>query len=246
MAKEKKEKKPKKKKGQPETLAAESLTLTNAAGAEIISLPPALVSRYRQMHTRVFAEDDPKKIGIVSALQGEGVTSVTLGFAAVMAQDLELKICLVEANWWWQGLAKMAKIEPEPGLAQVMKGDVKLQDALRKTSLENLNLLPAGNSNGHARGRMARSTVLSETLEKLTEDFDLLLLDIPPLHASDDAAPIAAHVDAIYLVVRQGITPISMIKAGLDAIEHLPVKGVVLNGDQVSIPTWLKNLIPGA
>ena len=42
-----------------------------------------------------------------------------------------------------------------------------------------------------------------------------------------------------------GITPLPLIREGLDAIEHLPVKGVVLNGDQVSIPRWVQKLIPG-
>jgi polysaccharide biosynthesis transport protein len=234
-----------KKKAQIETLAASPLTLENGAGQLIATFSPRLVSRYRQFHTRISVGKIPRRMGIAGTLHEEGCTTVALGLATVMARDLDVRICLVETNWWWPGLASLAKLEPDPGLAQVVAGKADLKDALRPTGDSKLWLLPAGSSEPSERARFARSQGLPQVLEQLDAQFDHLILDLPPLLSTDDAAPVAAYAEAIYLVIRQGVTPLLSIRQGLDSIEHLPVRGVVLNGDKTAIPKWLLKLIPG-
>jgi Mrp family chromosome partitioning ATPase len=71
-----------------------------------------------------------------------------------------------------------------------------------------------------------------------------VILDIPALLANSDAIALASLADAGFLVVRQGITPIALIKQALDEIKHLSMLGIVMNQTYFHTPRWLYNLIP--
>lgn len=225
---------------------ASPLRLETTGGKPILDLPPVVVARYRRLHTRLAREEPlPHRLGLMAALREEGVTSVALGLAAVMAHDLEARFCLVELNWWWPGLAAQAQMEPSPGLAEIVAEETTPDEALRPTGMENLWLLPAGATEEAARPRLAQSQALKAALETLDERFDHLLLDIPAILATNDAAPLAAQADGLCLVIRQGVTPIPLIRQALDEVEHLPIRGVVLNGERTATPRWLLRLMGG-
>lgn len=222
------------------------LYLETGDGIRVLELPSAVAARYRHLHTRLAREDPlPRRLGIIAALRGEGVTPVSLGLATVMAHDMEVRFCVVETNLWWPGLAKHAQVEPVPGLAEMVRGESEPGDVLRPTALENLWLLPAGECEETLRPRLARSRAIGEALDVLDGQFDHLLLDIPAVLATDDAVPLAGLADGLCLLVRQGATPIPLARQALDQVEHLSIRGVVLNGDKTTVPRWLLRLVGG-
>lgn len=241
-----------------ESLGTTPLRLAKTDGRGVLDLSGEVVHQYRQLYTRLTREIPlPKRLGLIAALRGEGVTTVGLGLATVLATDLEARFCLVETNWWWPGLAVLMdgfgtaspaqpKEEGTPGLGEVVTGQATLDDALRPTGNERLWLLPAGEVTTEDRPRLARSRAMSKTLEALNERFDHLLLDVPAILATGDAVPLAAQADGLCLVIRQGVTPLPLIRQALDQVEHLPIRGVVLNGERVATPRWLLQLIPEA
>jgi len=230
----------------PEVTGASPLRLETADGKPILDLPPVVVAQYRCLHTRLVREEPlPRRLGLMAALREEGVTSVALGLAAVMAHDLEACFCLVELNWWWPGLAAQVQMEPSPGLAEIVAEETTPDEALRPTGMESLWLLPAGATEEAARPHLARSQALKAALETLDGRFDHLLLDIPAVLATGDAVPLAAQADGLCLVIRQGVTPIPLIRQALDEVEHLTIRGVVLNGERTATPRWLLRLIGG-
>lgn len=206
-------------------------------GQLIVDINPGLVATYRRWYTAISREEPlPKRIGLVSALRGEGVTTVSLGLVAVMAADLETNIALVECNWWWPGLSTIAKIPPKPGLSELVMGKATLEEVSCHCSLPNLTLIPAGEMPEHDRSRISRSTAMVNTIISLSEQFDFLLLDIPAILKVKDSPVLAGLCQSICVVIRQGLTPVAAVKKALDEIEHLRIRGVVLNGAHLEVP----------
>lgn len=222
------------------------LQLSNADGQTILDLSSEAAAHYRQWYIRLGRADPlPRCLGLASALTDEGVPRVGLELGTVLASDLENKFCVLELDWWQPSLAALTKCEPVPGLAQVLLNEASLDEALRPTSLENLWFLPAGEITGQIHSRLAHSQALQTALDSLSHRFDYLILELPALLAVSDAGVLAAQAECICLVVRQGVTPLPLVRHALDEIAHLSVKGVVLNGDQVSTPDWLLRMLSG-
>ena len=207
------------------------LRVDSPSGEVILDLSPALVSIYRRWYTYLSREQPlPRRLGLVSAIRGEGLTTISMALAAVMATDLECRIALVECNWWWPGLAAAAHMDPAPGFAEWVGEKSAIEASLRSCSLPNLTFIPAGELSEGDRSRLARGNGMVEALKQLDERFDLIILDIPAILAVKEAPVLARLASDLCLVIRQGITPISEVKKALDEIEHLPLRGVILNG----------------
>lgn len=228
----------------PQQMEPHELVILGESGQTVIGLEPDVVSHHRQLHNRLGREKGlPKKFGLTAALRGEGVTTVALGLSGVIAADLDVKICVVELNWWWPKLAGLAGGSGRPGLAQVTAG-APFEEALLCTNLDNLFLLPAGDLNGWEPTRLAHSQALGKKLDALSERFDHLILDIPAVLATSDSLPLSNLADQIGMVVRAGVTPATMVQRALDDIKHLPVSCVILNGEKITMPEWLYRIIP--
>ncbi|NUM43500.1 MAG: CpsD/CapB family tyrosine-protein kinase [Anaerolineales bacterium] len=237
---------PGKGKGAPAEEDSAPLQLTNATGQGVLELSATTVARYRRWHTRLAREQPfPARLGLTSALSGEGVTEAAFGLAAVLASDLVESFCLVELDWWQPGLTTQGQLEPTRALAQVLTGETPLDEALHPTSLPNLSLLPAGEIPLERRALLVRSPALPTTLNDLASRFDHLIIALPPLLTVGDAATLAQQAGDLCLIIRQGVTPLPVVRQALDEIAHLPVRGVVMNGDQLALPRWLLRLIPG-
>jgi Mrp family chromosome partitioning ATPase len=77
--------------------------------------------------------------------------------------------------------------------------------AVRRTSLERLSFLPCG-TNAHTSPELLEPATLGAVLNQLKRDYDVIVLDTPPVLVSADAATLAASSDGVILVVRAGQT----------------------------------------
>jgi hypothetical protein len=93
-------------------LGAESaLTLRTADGAPLYTFPGAVINSMRHLETTLMYKGAlPARIAMVAALRQEGVTYTTLALATTLAYDLDVRVCVVELNWWSPGL----KTQPPP------------------------------------------------------------------------------------------------------------------------------------
>jgi Mrp family chromosome partitioning ATPase len=77
--------------------------------------------------------------------------------------------------------------------------------AVRQTSVERLSFLPCG-ANAHTSPELLEPGILQGVLTQLKRDYDVIVLDTPPVLVSADAATLAASSDGVVLVVRAGQT----------------------------------------
>jgi succinoglycan biosynthesis transport protein ExoP len=226
-----------------DTNHAKPLAVPSKTRGTAFTFPEEVVYSMRNLITRLTRRDAlPKRLSILAALSGEGVTYVTRALAATIANDLGLSICVVDLNWWFPSSSPLTS-HKQGGLAEVLSGEATLSDALVHTGWPNLSLLPAGQVARQNRPILARSRALKKILQELTQSYDHLVLDIPAILGTVDAVPLASLGTACCLVVRQGVTWSEDVKLALNQIDHLSIDGVLMNKVKLATPPGLVKLI---
>ena len=106
-------------------VAEGGLAIHEADGSLFHVAPPDMARSLRFLLSRLpqYAEVGSRQtLAITSALEGEGVTTVARSLAAIMAHDLERRVCLLETNWWVPPSKNGADARAGAGLAEVVKG----------------------------------------------------------------------------------------------------------------------------
>ena len=141
-----------------------------------------------------------------------------------------MRVLLVDCDLRRSRIHKMFSIPREPGITELILGQVEQDAVVRETAVPGLYVLPSGVLPPNP-SEMLGGEKMKRTLASLTEAFDLIVLDTPPLLAASDAAILATIADGVVLVVRAGVTE---AEAGQQAIAQLQsvgarVVGAVLN-----------------
>lgn len=248
----------------------DTLSISAANGVLKRTFDADVLQSFRYMSTELKLNRNlPKRVGVIAALRGEGVTHTAVILGATLAHDTNVKVCVVELNWWSPGLIALldpanstavasdkkkkkadavAPHEPalqdHPGLAKVLTGEVPLDKAIIYTDIPHFHLLPAGTTPMASRPPLARSSELRVFLDHLAESYDHLILDIPAVRTTSDAIALASLSDACIVVAQQGATSVASVQQALDDVKSLSMLGVVLNKVSVKTPKWLLSLIP--
>ncbi|MBK8988844.1 MAG: CpsD/CapB family tyrosine-protein kinase [Chloroflexi bacterium] len=221
----------------------DSLVLPGGDGNPVQVFDGVVVERLRQMVTRMNRTSGlPKCLALVAALRHEGVTFNSHALGVVMAHDLGARVCVVELNWWWPSQSPFVAPDNE-GLAAVITNKAVLEDVVAPTGWSNFSYLPAGVLEKRDRPVMARSQVMHNILHELQTRFDFLILDVPALRATSDAVPLASLATACVLVIHQGVTVVEDVRLALDDIDHMEVKGVILNRNKIATPGVISRLL---
>jgi capsular exopolysaccharide synthesis family protein len=165
-------------------------------------------------------------IVVTSPSPGDGKTTVAALLSEAFAR-LGWSVLLIDADLRRPGLARMVRARAEPGLSDVLRRKAALTEAVREGWTENLRMLPTA-PDGDAGDLVARN--FAAVLEQAGDNYDLVLVDTPPLLRTEDARSIAIHAKGILLVVSAGTDPADVNESVL-SIEALkgPLLGIVGN-----------------
>lgn len=167
----------------------------------------ARAEAFRQLRTNLeFVDvDSPiKKVVITSAVPDEGKSSTTANLAVIFA-EAGRRVVLVEGDLRRPKVADYLGLEGSVGLTNVLAGQAELGDVLQPWGRGGLMVLPSGSVPPNP-SELLGSKMMGELLDVLAEEFDLVLIDTPPLLPVTDAAVLAARTDGAIVVVRQGST----------------------------------------
>jgi succinoglycan biosynthesis transport protein ExoP len=170
-----------------------------------------------------------KTVAISSALPGEGKTTTTLSLGRVSAMA-GTRTVVVDCDLRRRLLTKALHDKSEAGLIEVLNGEVTLSDVLVKDAETDLALLPVKEMTFTPRDLFG-SKAFDDLLERLGENFDLVILDTAPVLAVADTREIAAKADAVIVAARWKKSAVGVVRKAILELRNVKANiiGVVLN-----------------
>ncbi|NQU07343.1 MAG: CpsD/CapB family tyrosine-protein kinase, partial [Candidatus Abyssubacteria bacterium] len=173
-----------------------------------------------------------KHLLITSAARGEGKSLSSVNVAIALAQAGK-RVLLVDADMRKPRLHKIFRINPNPGLSNILAGQESssLADIIRPVpEVENLHVLPCGPLPPNP-AELLQSKRMKELLGEINDGFDIAVFDTPPLVNVTDAAVLSQYVSNVIIVVRSFSTQREIMCRAKDIImeTNSRVLGLVLN-----------------
>lgn len=170
---------------------------------------------------------------VTSTCGEEGKSLTVLNLALTLAQEYDHTVLLVDADLRRPSLHRYLGLQPQLGLIQCLQGQASLPQALIKTGLGKLVLLPAGGTVENP-AEMLGSRRMLELIAELKHRYPdrYILFDTPPALPFADAQVLATGVEGVLFVVREGMAKLADIRETLGSLERSKLLGVVYNDAQ--------------
>jgi capsular exopolysaccharide synthesis family protein len=227
--------------------------LTSLVPVEVFAIPPLPINRlesrnhtqaelievYAQRldHLRVALGIDTgtaqlgRCVMITSASGGEGKTTLAAQLGGRCA-TAGIRTLLIDADLRRATLSRLLDVPQGPGLVNVLSGASEVAEVVVSIDTGgSLHLLPAGMS-GLDAGRVLHGPELGQILEHLRQEFELILIDTPPVLPVADALTVGQWVDGSLIAVRSDTSRFNFVGRAtrMLASARIPVLGVVVNG----------------
>lgn len=183
-----------------------------------------------------------RTLAITSSVTGEGKTSLSAATAISIAQDHACGVLLVECDLWRGTMAEAFGIPTQPGLADILGGDINWQGGGWPTRLPNLQVLSAGTP-AENPSRLLRSQAMADFVKTARKHYGFVVLDLPAFEQTSDAAVLARLVEGVVLVVRAGRTDQRHVSRTVHELSDANLLGVVLNGWRSSVPDVVARML---
>jgi tyrosine-protein kinase Etk/Wzc len=197
-------------------------------------LPDSIPSEaFRALRTRIqFSRvntESLKSILITSSAPQEGKTTIAVNLAGSFAQSKK-KVLLIDCDLRKPSVHKLFEANRTPGLIDYLIGNAKLDEVLAVSKLSNLNYITAGTIPPNP-AEMLDSQEMRNFLKQMRGQYDLVILDSPPIIAVTDSEILTSMVDGTMLVVSSENTEIEMMERSVELIrrENTQFLGTVLN-----------------
>lgn len=177
---------------------------------------------------------DIHKIMITSRYAGEGKSYISINLLQTFSQ-LGKRVVLVDTDLRASGIQSDYRLrystQKHYGLSEYLSGICEFEEAIYQTNLPNTYMIPAGHEAPNPL-QLLDTQVMSKLIEQLAEQFDIVLIDTPPVGVLADAVAMAKFCDGALLVV--GYCKGTQQEIG-DAVRNInqtgcKVLGAVLNG----------------
>jgi capsular exopolysaccharide synthesis family protein len=193
----------------------------------------SVAEAYRVLRTSVLlssVDNPPKTILITSGQPGEGKTTTVVNTAISLAQ-LGASVLIIDCDMRRPSAHKLFGIEQiKQGLSTYLSRSVSLINVLQKLPLPNLWMLPCGPIPPNP-SEMISSARMKDLLRLLSENFDHIIIDSPPLLKVTDSVILSTMVDGVILVVHGGKSTREVVRRTRQELSQAGAKifGVVLN-----------------
>jgi capsular exopolysaccharide synthesis family protein len=188
---------------------------------------------YRSLRTSMLYTSPDKKIKSIlvsSAGPGEGKTTTVANLAITYA-NLGKRTILIDTDLRRPVVHKVLDLNKEPGITDYLSGNTDdFKDIIQETEIENLFVVTSGIIPPNP-SELLGSDRMTELVQKLENEWDMILFDSPPLVAVTDATMVSKAIDQIVMVVKVGQTDKKAFEHTINSLRNVnaPLGGVILN-----------------
>jgi capsular exopolysaccharide synthesis family protein len=169
-----------------------------------------------------------KKVLVTSTIPQEGKSTVAANLACNLALRTQQKVLLLEGDIRRPTQSKIFGVHMKPGICSWLNGENSLIGSMYRLEGPGIWILPAGMATGNSLDLLQSGRVIP-MMEQLTNWFDWVVIDSPPILPLADTSVWTNMADGILLLTRQGVTQKKQLKRGLEALSSQKVIGAVLN-----------------
>jgi succinoglycan biosynthesis transport protein ExoP len=193
--------------------------------------PPAVAESFRQIRTNldyVGVDVRPQVLLITSSVSGEGKSTVATSLAVVLAESGK-KVLLIEADLRRPRVTQYLNLVSGAGLTSVLTGAAPLDAVTQDYGSAGLTVLAAGPTPPNP-SEMLASTAMSDLLKELRSEYDVVVVDGPPLLPVADAGALAPLTDGVVLVTGWAIARREEVEQSRRALQRVGIRplGVVV------------------
>lgn len=180
------------------------------------NMPYGVAEAYKVLRTNLnnISENGKnyKVLGITSSSPQEGKSTLSINYAYTLAQSGK-RVLLIEADMRKPVVAKRLSLKTRRGLSDMFLDGSKnyIQDS---NILENWKVLCAGSSTNNTL-ELLSGNMIDSLLERLRQEFDYIIVDLPPINLVSDAMAISRYLDGIMFAVKQDETTKNELKIAM-------------------------------
>lgn len=190
---------------------------------------------YKSLRTNIRffqAGEGCRRFCITSSLAGEG-KSITLLNLAITFAEAGQRVLLIDADLRRPSQARLLIERATPGLSNVLAGHCDENEAIRKSAYPNLDVLFSGEIPPNP-SELLGSPRMKQLIDRLSEQYDYILVDAPPVGVVTDACVVARALDGMLFLVRHNKTEKEVLARCVQQIKNAGVRlmGFVINGSE--------------
>ena len=195
-------------------------------------VPQNFSEAFKSVRTNVLfssADEGLRSLVITSAGPGEGKSVVASNLAIAMAQAGQ-RVLLIDGDMRRPRVHEIFSISQEPGLSNVLAGNARTTEAIRKTTTAGLWLMPAGHIPPNP-AELLGSKRYGDFIGSLSLHFDWVIIDTPPVMVVADGSICANQATGVVFVVGADHTTRQTARAAVEQLDAANARliGSVLN-----------------
>ncbi len=186
---------------------------------------------------RQVADTRPARcLGVVSAVGGEGKTSITLGLALSLGRETKERTLVIDADLRRRCVDGYIGLPAAPGLVEWLSSSSH-EVEVRSLTSQSVSILGGGLVET-IRPDLLGSSRMAGLLEAARSRYDWVLVDCPPLVPVADSLYLQDLVDGFVLVVRAQVCPRESVEEAVASLKPGRILGVVFNGYREILPSY--------
>ncbi|MCH2171086.1 polysaccharide biosynthesis tyrosine autokinase [Myxococcota bacterium] len=182
--------------------------------------------QYRGFLPTFLESDDCKVMLVTSAARGDGKTLTTMNLAATLASNLNRRVLVIDADLRRPHAHRVMRQSRHIGFSNVLLDKEKLGDCVVETPVPNLWLLSAGEPVRNPL-KLFTDKAFLRTIEEARQNWDIILIDSPPLLPVVDTRILRSLADMVLFVIRADATPRDAVLRSMKELRD--VAGVIFN-----------------
>ena len=201
--------------------------------------PFVIQEAYRTARTNIIfslsgEKEKCKRLCITSSNAGEGKTTTSLNLAITFAQTGS-RVLLIDCDLRKPRIHQYLGVMKNDGLTTILANQKEFEDVVFHNLRPGLDCITSGSIPPNPAELLA-SDNMTKLLDKLSEIYDYIILDTPPVTVVTDAASLSQKVSGFMVVVREGYTNHESIEQALKLLKiaHSKVLGFFVNDVDVS------------